>query len=500
MPEFKGIPDNLYGSLQENVLCLAASSDQYCKLVLSNVPLPLYSNRVMRDLATQVYTFVQTYGKAPKEHLVDLVEDKLDGEDGEMLHQILENIQALQNGFNELFVVNQLAKFVRQQHLKNTVVEIIEAAEKGDTELADDVMEKYHKTSFEQFSPGLKLREYAANLGRVDKVGTLVPLGIKELDQVELGPVRGELHLFMAPPKRGKSMWLIHVAKQSLLARNRTVYITLEVSPQIIAGRLMQSFFSMTRRETDKAIAGRFDVDSHGKLIGIHTEEIVDRLALTSPAGIAKIRKNFQARDEPGKQKGTQIARISENLIIQGFPTGQLRLKELIAYLENLTTFHRFTPDVVILDMINLMHIDLKNYRLGLGMLAKELRGLAVDRNFALVTATPSNRASLTARTITELHTGEDISLMSIADVGLTYNQTEEERAMQVARLHVAVARNSPDKWSVCISQCYALGQFYTGSVSANQSTLEKLLPRSRTRGMGGDSDDDDDGQEAYLQ
>lgn len=492
MPEFAGIPEQLVGSLQENVVTLAASSDQYCKLVMLNVPLQLYSNRVVRDLATQIYEFVRNYGKAPKDHLVDLVEDKLDGEDGEMLQQILENIHALQKGFNEVYVVNQLAKFVRQQHLKNTVVDIIEAAEKGDTDRADDVLEAYRKTSFEQFSPGLRLKEFASELGRTEKVDTLVPLGIKELDQVELGPSRGEFHLFMAPPKRGKTFWLLHVAKQALLARRRTVYITLEVSPQIIAGRFMQSLFAMTRRDTDKATSGHFDVDANGKLVGIRVEELGDRMALTSAAGMAKVKKTFRS--------GSQISRLSENLIIQGFPTGQLRLKELSAYLENLSTFHRFTPDVVILDMINLMHIDLKNYRLALGLMAKDLRGLAVERNFAFVTATPSNRASLKARTITETHTGEDISLMSIADVGITYNQTQEEKDMQVARLHVAVARNSPDKWSLCISQAYGLGQFYTGSAVANQSTLEKLLPRSRTKGQDADyseeEEEDDDSNE----
>lgn len=473
MPDFAGIPEQLTGSLQENVLVLVSTSDEHCKLVTLNVPLGLYSNRVMRDLATQVYNYVHLYGTAPKEHLVDLVEDKLAGEDGEMLRTVLENIHALQQaGFNERFVVNQLTKFVRQQHLKGAVVEILEATEKGDTDRATDVMDAYRKISYEQFSPGLKLKEYVAEMGKIDRTLPLMPLGIPELDRAELGPARAELHVMLAPPKRGKTWFLLHVAKQAMLSRLRTVYITLEVSPHIIAGRLMQSFFSMTRRESDAASSGRFEMTAKGILEGIQVEEMPKRLALTSKAGIAKVKKSFSVEG-----KG-QIARLSENLIIQSFPTGQLRLKDLGAYLENLVTFHRFMPDVVLLDYADLMHIDLKQYRLGLGMLYKDLRGLAVERNFALVTASQSNRASLTARTITEGHASEDISKVAIADVVLTYNQTKAEREVQVARLHVAVARNSKDKWSVNISQAYSLGQFCTGSAMVTHRTWESFLPK----------------------
>lgn len=485
MAEFKGIPDQLTGSLQENVLTLVASSDEFCKLVILNVPLELYSNKIMRDLATQVYNYVHLYGVAPKEHLVDLVEDKLDGPDGEVMQHVLENIQALlQAGFNKMFVVNQLSRFVRQQHLKSAVVGVIEAAEKGDVAQADEILDKYRKTSYEQFSPGLTLAQHAASLGAQDGTQRLFSTGIKEFDAANLGPARGELHLFLAPPKRGKTWWLLNLTKMALLARLRVVYITLEVSPAILAGRLFQSVFSMTKNEADTANGGRFVVDNEGKLIEIRVEDY-ERMALTSKKGIAKIKQNYARK--------TQIARLTENLIIQSFPTGSLKLKELGAYLENLVTFHRFMPDVVIIDYADLMHVDLRNYRLALGMLYKDLRGLAVERNVAMVTASQTNRASLTARTITEGHAAEDISKIAIADVAITYNQTPEEREMQAARLFVAVARNSRDKWYTNIGQSYSTGQFCTESMIVPARTWDGLLPSLRRRKGDGDEDEDDE-------
>lgn len=481
MPDFEGIPEKLTGSLQENVLTLAASSDKFCRLVVLNIPLELYSNRVMRDLATQVYNYISMYSVAPKDHLPDLVEEKLEGENGEVLRQILENIHALQANFNEQFVVNQLNKFVRQQHLKKAVVGIIEAAEKGDTERADTVIDGYRGTSYAQFNPGLTLKEFVGDLGKVDRTLPCVPTGIPELDRAELGPARGELHLFVGPMKRGKTWWLLHLTKQALLHRLPTVYITLEVSPQIIAGRLLQSFFGMTRRESDAAVSGRFDIDDQGRLRGIRVEEIAKKVALTSVAGMTRIKKAYSDRN--------LVARISEFLRIQSFPTGGLRIKELNAYLENLVSFERFMPAVVVVDMASLMYLDIKNYRLALGMVMKELRGIAVERNCAMVTASQSNRASLTARTITEGHAAEDISQIGIADVAITYNQTPEERELNVARLYVAVARNSVDKWSVGITQSYGTGQFCTGSVIAPAHTWESYLPRGRREQEAEDED-----------
>lgn len=490
MADFKGIPDQLTGSLQENVLTLAASSDEYCKLVVVNVPLELYSNKVMRELATAVYNYIHDYDAAPKEHLVDIVEDKLAGSDGEVMRHILENIQALlQAGFNAQFVVNQLSKFVRQQHLKVAVVSIIEAAEKGDVDQADNILDGYRKLSYEQFSPGLKLKEFAGELGIIDHTQPLFQTGVKALDTAGLGPARGELHLFLAPPKKGKTWWLLQLTKQALLSRLRVVYITLEVSPRIIASRLFQSLFAMRQKEADIAVAGRFDVDTKGKVTGIRIEEQT-RLAVTSKEGIRKIKRNYT--------DNTQIARLSDNLIIQGFPTGSLRMKELTAYLENLVNFHRFMPDVVVLDYADLMYIDLRNYRLAVGQLYKELRGLAVDRNFALCTASQTNRASLSVRgesVINESHAAEDFSKIAISDVGITYNQTDVEREVQTARLYVAVARNAKDKWTTNVTQAYSIGQFCMDAAVIPHREYAPMLPKQRSKKRNG-ADDDDDGED----
>lgn len=484
MPDFKGIPEHLTGSLQENILTLAATSDAHCKTVALNVPLELYSNRIMRDVATQAYNYIHQYGEAPKDHLPDLLEEQLQDEKrGPLTTDVVKNIYALVNGgFNEDYVVNQLAHFVRLQHLKTAVVSMLDAAESGDVENADIAIDKYRHTTYAQFSPGLKLADYVKTLGGEDvRSRPVVQLGIPALDRAQLGPARKELHTLLAPPKRGKTWWGVHVTKQALLQRCKVALVTLEVSAEVMAGRLLQSFFAMTRSEVaavqiPKATRGKVS----GRVEGLSLEATASRLALSGKAGQDKVKRAFGQMGDSDYL--SEVARVSQNLVIQQFPTGSLRIKELEAYLENLVAQSRFMPDVVVLDYADLMYVNPSNYRLNLGLLSKELRGLAVERNFALVTMSQSNRGSLDKRVIMEKDVAEDISKIAISDVVLSYNQMPQEREMQVSRLFVVAARNSRDKFSVNVTQAYEIGQFCLDSFELDRKSYEALLPRGSFR------------------
>lgn len=485
--QFPGIPDQLDGALQENVLTLAAVSDTYCQMVALNVPLTLYSNEVLREIARGVYYYIRLYKKAPREHLPDLFEDRLKAQDtrAELLDDALRSIHSLaSNGFNEVYVVNQLERFVRQQHLRTCAYGVLKAAEEGNVEAADVVIDGYRKTGFTEFNLGMRLRDRVRTLGSEEsKVRSLFSLGIEQLDRWDLGPARGELHTLLAPPKRGKTWWLLHLAKRAAMMRLNVVYVTLEVSQEILCDRLLQSFFSMTRRD-----AAQIDVPEvlrkDGQIISFDLKKLGERASLSSKRGVAKVKRAFDS---------SQAARLSDNIVVQSWPTGQLKLKELETYLENIVVYQRIMPDVVIIDYADLMHVPAERYRLELGGLFKELRGMAVERNFALCTASQSNRASVEKWLITERDIAEDFSKVAISDVVLSYNQTKEEREAKLARLFVAAARNSRDRFSVGITQAYDIGQFCLDSFDPpDPRAYEALMPKSG-RPDERDKDDSED-------
>lgn len=500
--QFKGIPEQLDGTDQENILTLLATNDEFCRLVVSNVPPDLWSNIYYRDIAIQCKNYITQYGKAPGVgHLRDLLQTVLEPEDkndtkaaakAELIGGAIDSIERLvRDGYNPEFVVNCLEKFVRKQELKKAVVAMYEASESGDIESADKAIDQYRQTSYTHFSSGLRLSSYVRTLGKDNRNQPAFTLGIPQLDRLNIAPTKKELFTFMAPPKRGKTHFGIHCAKQALLQRQRVLIVSLEVHPEIMAARLLQSFFAMTRTEADVQIP-HLEKDRKGKLRSITLEPAANRLALNSKKGRERLRRAF------GLTKGSSVeehvARVSRDLIIQGFPTGQLKMKEFEAYLDSLVAYEKFQPDVVVLDYPDLMYVDPRNYRLNLGLLNKDLRGIAVDRNFALVAMSQSNRASVDKRTITERDVAEDFSKVAISDVVLTYSQIPAEREMHLARIFVAAARNAPDKFSVHIAQSYDTGQFCTESFNVESfSAYQRMLPRPNRRDDGGGEEDEDD-------
>src|SRR5205823_5013023 len=64
-------------SLEQNIVTLVASSDRYCETVIERVPLTLYGSSVARTIAKEAYQWVMKRKTAPKDHLPDLLEDKM---------------------------------------------------------------------------------------------------------------------------------------------------------------------------------------------------------------------------------------------------------------------------------------------------------------------------------------------------------------------------------------------------------------------------------------
>ncbi len=157
-------------------------------------------------------------------------------------------------------------------------------------------------------------------------------------------------------------------------------------------------------------------------------------------------------------------ARLLDHIYIKQFPTGQMTVPMLQAYLDNLEATQGFLPDLILVDYPDLMSISKDNYRLGLDDVYKALRGLAVTRNVALAVVSQSHRQAAKAKQVGAENVAEAYSKIATADTVITYTQTKGEQKLGLARLHVAAGRNDADKITVVISQQYGTGAFVIDS------------------------------------
>ena len=176
----------------------------------------------------------------------------------------------------------------------------------------------------------------------------------------------------------------------------------------------------------------------------------------------------LERRLEQAQQKFSRLR-------IKRFPTGSLTFNQLTAYIDMLEQSENFIPDMVIIDYVELMNIPIESYRMQLGKLYTKLRGLAVERNIAVVTVSQSNRAGVQAPVLTAEHTNEDFSKFMTADNVISYTQSQREAEMKLARLFVVKARNTRAGDMFMITQNYDTGQFCLDCIPYRKS-YEKVL------------------------
>lgn len=468
----------LSGSLQENVLTVLCFDDARCKQIRAALTHKTFENAVYREVAGAAIDFIDAYGEAIKEHLPDHLEHVLKGDSeskAKAYERLLGNLYAAREHVNGEYVMTELHKFVRLQRFKSALIDAVDAIENnGDIDKAETIMSEGMKSQSVSFERGTALdspEDVAAIFDEPEEEG--FDLNIEEFDRNGIIPRRKELTLFIAPRGKGKSWFITHCAKQALLQRWSVAVITLEMSEKRYAARFLQSFFSISKRESQVRVA-RLSKDRNGDLTDIIHEQI-ERMVMTNP----------DTRNEL-LSRATREFRKRPPLRIKQFPTGDMTLSMLEAWLDGLERFENFVPDVICLDYPDLAKLDSKNLRVELGQIVSGFRGICVKRNAAAIAVSQGNRESEKATTVTGDMAAEDISKLATADVCFTYSQTPAEYELGLARLLAEKARNERAKQMVLVTQAYDIGQFALDSVRVRAEDYFNLLDDKAERRAGG--------------
>jgi replicative DNA helicase len=448
--------DELSNSTQENILTLLCFDDESAPIITSNIDSGLFSNTFYRNIARRAINFYKEFSKTPKIHIADLLETELEeGSTRPIYIKILENLFENQNSINKDYALSTLEKFVREQTLKLTITKAAAAIQGGKIEEAESILEQGRRKSATVFDPGtFMFSDETRTFTFLDKLESddYIHTGIKQLDDLEICPAPGELFTFLARSGAGKSWLLVHLSKFALLQRKKVLHISLELSEERLKARYFQTMFGILNRQTNLPILSPvFEVDSRGVFSNVNFREVEHRPSLQDGGIITVLKEKVEKLFLP-------------QLIIKEFPTGTLSVSKLKTYLDNLEGYYNFIPDIILLDYLDLMEIDSDKLRIDLGQTAIALRGIAGERNVAMVTVAQTNKSAEGKKLLTRKYLAEDFSKVRVSDNLITYTQTNKESKMGMARLFVDKARNSPGNVVILISQNYSIGQFCISS------------------------------------
>lgn len=336
------------------------------------------------------------------------------------------------------YVIERVTTFSRHRALQAAILKVVddmERAEKtghdldyGDVERAvqsalmigaNDAANGYDY--FERLESRTEVREDRKS-GKIEAGEFSITTGYPAIDSLlyHKGWARKEMVVFMGPPKSGKSTALGQFGINACLAGFDVLYVSLEVSDLVLADRIDASLSSVAMAElTDKS---------------------------------------DEVRDEIEK-----LAARCGRLVLHQFPTMTFTPKQLARLIEHYKT--RGTVfDMVIVDYGDIMAPDFRSQDPieNSKSIYAGMRAIAMQYDVALLTATQTNRDGARSSVATMTDVAEDFNKIRIADLVISINKTEEEKAAQEARLYFAASRNQRGDISIRIKQDLEKMQFLT--------------------------------------
>lgn len=192
-----------------------------------------------------------------------------------------------------------------------------------------------------------------------------------------------------------------------------------------------------------------FEISSWWKSIG-HRQVLNADIAM----------KKYAALNSGGRLKRAGKIHMKE------FPSFRYTIDDMIRYIHNLEEYEGFIPSVIITDYADKLKWRIPNdARLSIAEIWNQHKGLAQTRHCLVITASQSS----TMRTNKKVGSGtwgETQEKMNVIDLGLAFNQTDEEQAMGILNIDIAKKRHYGQKKNeeVMVLQQLAIGRPYIDS------------------------------------
>lgn len=219
-----------------------------------------------------------------------------------------------------------------------------------------------------------------------------IPFDLEMLNRITKGGLyRKTLNIFTAAPGVGKTLMMCHMAASYVSAGLKVLYITMEMSEERIAQRIDANLLDISLNEIENISKADFD------------------------ARVARVR-----------------SRCTGDIVIKEFPTGGGNVNHFRHLLSELKQKKRFDVDIIFVDYMNICssaryrHGDGANSYSVVKAIAEELRGMAVEYNVPVVTATQFNREGAGSSDPEMTNTSDSFGTPMTADLQLAIYSTPD--------------------------------------------------------------------------
>jgi replicative DNA helicase len=372
-------------------------NEEYTRKVIPFIKAEYFEDINQKIVFEEILSFVEQYNKlATKEVLSIEVEKRKDINDTSF-KEIVHLIDCLDDIPSELnWVIDTTEKWCRDRAIYIALMDSIHIAdgkdEKKNRDSIPSILSEALAVSFDNHVGHDYLLDYEKRYESYHRKEEKIEFDLEYFNKITKGGLPNKtLNIALAGTGVGKSLFMCHVASSVLLQGRNVLYITLEMAEERIAERIDANLLNVAIQDIGELPKSTFE---------------------TKVNNLAK------------KTQGT--------LIIKEYPTASAHSGHFKSLLNELALKKSFRPDIIFIDYLNICSSsrfkggsNINSYTL-VKSIAEELRGLAVEFNVPIVSATQTTRSGYGSSDVELTDTSESFGLPATADLMFALISTEE--------------------------------------------------------------------------
>ena len=345
----------------------------------------------------EIFSFVEKYNELPTKEVLSIEVEKRDDINEDSFKSVTHLISCLdESPVENEWLIDTTEKWCRDRAIYLALLDSIAIADGKDDKKGRDaipsILSDALAVSFDNHIGHDYLQDYEERYEFYHQKEEKIPFDLEFFNKITKGGLPNKtLNIALAGTGVGKSLFMCHVASSCLLQDKNVLYITMEMAEEKIAERI------------------------DANLLNVGIQDIVD---LPKPMFSTKVNNITK------KTMGS--------LVNKEYPTASAHSGHFKALLTELSLKKSFKPDIIFVDYLNICassryraNANVNSYSY-IKAIAEELRGLAVETNVPIVSATQTTRSGYGSSDVELTDTSESFGLPATADLMFALISTEE--------------------------------------------------------------------------
>ena len=384
--------------IEKTILKNLLHNEEFTRRVFPFLDPKYFLNSIDRIVFQQIYEFIDLYKNRPTKEalIIDLSNHKKITETEFQSATDLINELKEEEKPNDEWLVAETEKFCQEKAIYDAVMNSIQIIDGKDKRLTKDSIPEILSDALGVSFDTHVGHDYIENVDeRFDfyhRVEDKIPFDLDFFNQITKGGLpRKTLNVALAGTGVGKSLFMCHVAANCLMQGKNVLYVTMEMAEERIAERIDANLLNLP-------------IDDVHSLPKDLYERKIDLLKMQTA----------------GK------------LIIKEYPTATAHTGHIRTLLNELKLKRNFSPEIVFVDYLNICASSRFKYNANVNSytyikaIAEELRGLAVEMNVPIVSATQTTRSGFNSSDPGLEDTSESFGLPATADFMFALVTSEE--------------------------------------------------------------------------